>query len=367
MITHENIQDLVKSVINAIGPMKFTQLAQEMQKYLVYPMMFQKGGDGEVKLKAEEAATGTGWEDKVLVNGSGNARNVGIWEPDNVNIIDGLKDIKGGWAHTVTNWGWEDHEIPLNGEGKQKLLDLIKKRREQAMLDLVTILENNFFAEPTADPLMPWGLRYWIVKDKSLSTSAIAGMGFNGGYAVGSDCAGLDHPNWKNFTGAYYSIPAWDNSGVTVPGDMIGKLRRAYRKCEWKSPLEGAEIGKSIESDLTLLVNTETLCKIEELLESRNDNLTRDVAPLFGRTCFKGFPFVVVNKLDEDSDNPIYGLNMNTFRMMTLKGFFNRESAPKDIANMHLASAVFIDNSYNWKCIDRRRNFVLHQVNSYAA
>jgi len=355
---HTEIQDLVKSVVNDLGPMKFTQLAQSMQNYYVYPTLFKRG---KMKFKS-----GTEITDRVLLNTAGAARNVELYENDVVNVADGLAEVKAPFRHTNTAWLLEDHEVEMN-KSPNELLDLIKTRREQALIDLAEVLETNYFGAPTSstDGKTPWGLFYWLVKPTE-TAAADASDGFNGGNPTGfTDVGGLSADAWKNYTSCYHSVPNFSNGGTDTKGDFIRRLRKAYRKTAWVSPLGGQEYGKTFTHNMRIFCNYATLGLIEDLLESSNDNLTSDVSPLFGKTTFKGVPFEPLNILDSDSDNPVYGVNADTIQLYGLRGFFMREAQPKDLPNNHLVSVIHIDNSYNWVCTDRRRNFVMKQVSTF--
>ena len=367
-MTHEDIKDLVQGTINTLPPVKFTQLSQKYRDYHIYPTMFKgSGADMDV-----ETRSGTEIEFDALVKNSQTARNTGLYEPDTTSVVDGLKKGKVPWAYTQASYFFEDREVSMNS-GKRQLLNLIKTRREQCMLNLADILEENFFGAPEGptDVKTPRGLFYWLVKS-SATTSATSNCGFNGGHPSGfNDVGGLsvsDHPAWKNYVAPYYSVKPWDNSGTTVLGDLAPKLRRALKYTNWKSPLGGEEMGKNFGLNYKLFTNVETESQIEEMLEDKNDLMFKsDLTPLYGKTTFKGHPFYSVGILDGDSTNPIYGVNTSTFKMIFLSDFKMRESTVRDAPNQHLVSIVFVDNGYNWVCVNRRLNFVLSKVSTYAA
>lgn len=353
-MNHTEIQDLVMSVVNTLPPMRLTQIAQTLQNYHVYPTLF-RGSNGNIKTRS-----GTEIVERVLLNADGNARNISLYEPDLVSSQDGLAETKTSWAHTTTSYLFEDHEISMCSD-KHELLELIKVRREQCLLGLAELLEKNYFGKPSGpeDTVTPRGLFYWIVKSAA-TTSATENCGFFGGNPEGfSDVAGLNHESWRNYVAPYYSITG---SSASEAGDFIGKLRRAWHYTNWRSPLGGAEMGKAYDHRFRLFCNYETMQQIEEHLEAKNDELVRDVAPLADKVVFRGTPFFPVTYLDKDTTNPVYGVDSSTFTTYFLKGFHNRESTIKDAPNQHSVSVVFIDNSYNFVCSNRRQNFVMHKV-----
>jgi len=68
---------------------------------------------------------------------------------------------------------------------------------------------------------------------------------------------------------------------------------------------------------------------------------------------------VWVPKLDSDSQNPVYGVDHSTFYPVCLTGDYLRESEAKPAPSQHNVFQVFVDLTYNYLCIDRRRNWVL--------
>ncbi|MBR3651479.1 MAG: phage major capsid protein [Victivallales bacterium] len=365
---HTDIQDLVMSVIDQLPPADLVQIAQELRDYHVFPTLFKGSGD---KLKVVTAG-GTECVFDALVKKSQNARNVGLYEPDTVSAIDGLAKGQVPWRHTQVSYLFEDHEIAMNADPHQ-LVNLIKLRREQAMLGLADLLEANFFGKPenADDAKTPWGLFYWLVKSTAVN-SATSNCGFNGGAPSGfSNVAGLSpstYPQWKNYVAPYYSVGKFSDGGTLTDGDFIPHLRRCFEYTNWKSPLGGEEMGKTFGQRFKLFTNFELQEQVEKYLEDKNELLFKaDLAPLYGKTTFRGVPFFSVPFLDNDSSNPVYGVNTDTFEFRFLKGFKMRESEVKDAPNQHNVSIVFCDNSYNLICYDRRRNFVMNKVANYAA
>ena len=79
-----------------------------------------------------------------------------------------------------------------------------------------------------------------------------------------------------------------------------------------------------------------------------------------GQAVFKKIQFNWVPKLDDDTENPVYGIDITSFFPVVLAGDYLRESSPAKAAKQHNVFEVFVDLSYNFLCIDRRRNFVIH-------
>ena len=63
--------------------------------------------------------------------------------------------------------------------------------------------------------------------------------------------------------------------------------------------------------------------------------------------------------LDEDTTNPVYGINWGEFKTAILGNWWMKETVLDRVPGQHNVSAVYIDSSFNWICRNRRRNFVI--------
>ena len=114
-----------------------------------------------------------------------------------------------------------------------------------------------------------------------------------------------------------------------------------------------------ITDDGGLYVNETTISGIEDLGEAQNENLGRDIATMDNAMVFRNHPILWVPKLDADTTNPVYGLDHSTFYPVCLKGDYLRESDAEKSPNNHNTYVVYVDLTYNFICVDRRRNWVI--------
>jgi hypothetical protein len=140
---------------------------------------------------------------------------------------------------------------------------------------------------------------------------------------------------------------------------LIKKWRTAHRKCGFKSPITVEDYRGTRGQKYRFYVNESTISDIEDVGEAQNENLGRDIASMDGSIVFKGHPIRWVPKLDADTQNPIYGIDHSTFYPACLEGDYLRESEAERAPDQHNVYQVFVDLSYNFVCIDRRRNMVL--------
>ena len=340
-LTPNDISDLVAGTLYELGRLKFQQIAQNLQSYEIFSHWFKKermSFDGGIGIQ------------RTLMNrfDSNAAKHVGMSDPDDVNITDLIDQLQVPWRHVQTTWGFFYSETLIN-RGKAMVFNVIKPRRDSAMLALVEELENKAWTAPAStDKKNPYGIPYWIVKN--------ATTGFNGGAPSGWSTVGgvslTDSPNFKNYTAQYTSV---------TKSDLVKKMRTALRKTKFTSPLPGNSDYTTGSEKFRIYVNETTFASMEDIGESQNENLGKDIAPTqygTGSLMFRGFPIVWVPKLDGDTTNPVYGINHDTFHVVCLEGDYLRESENK-APHQHNAHQQFVDLTYNYLCLDRRRNFVL--------
>ena len=341
-LSDTGIADLATTTLGELGPPRFSQIAQDLQNYECMGKILKKDKvqfDGGKQI-----------ERRIMHTTSGAARMVGLHETDNVNIADTLATLTVPWRHTTTFMAWERREI-LENKGKAKIVSLMESKRADMMISLADLMEDEFWSKPddSNDKLELFGVPYWIVKNSS--------TGFNGGDPSGftSGAGGLDtatYPNWKNYTAQYAAV---------TKADLIKKMRTAYRKIQFKSPVNINDLSLGNGANYRIYVNESLMADLEDLGEAQNENLGRDIASIDGGTItFRKNPIIWVPKLDEDTENPIYMIDWNKFRPFVLDGDYLRETDPEKAANQHNTWVVYVDLTWNVLCIDRRRQAVLY-------
>jgi hypothetical protein len=338
---HANdIADLVATTLRDLGPAKFQQIAQNLQDYEVFPKWFKRDRiafDG-----------GIGIQKTLMYKLSNQAGHVGLLDVDQPNIADVLTQLQVDWVHAQTKWSLIYQTDILMNSGKALVLNVIKPKRADALLSLVEELETRAWgdAPSSADTNYPYGIQYWVVEN--------ATTGFNGGAPSGHTTVGgvnlTTAPNFKNYTAQYTSV---------TKSDLIAKLRTAHRKIGFKSPITIEDYRGSKGENRRLYTNESVVQDIESLGEGQNENLGRDIAAMDGTMTFRKHPIVWVAQLDSRTDNPVYMIDHTTFYPVVLKGDYLRESEAMRSPNQHNVWNVFVDLTYNFINIDRRRNAVL--------
>lgn len=339
-LTADQIGDLLKGTLEELGKGKRTFASQQHQNYEVYPKIMKKD---KVIVKG-----GTGLQRNLQLDRVSAARNVGLFDSDNINVQDTMYQINVPWRHTTTNYAFDRRELAMNEHDPHEIYNLVKTRRDAAMLSKIELMESDFFGKPTdsSDKTTPWGLYYWIVKN--------ATQGFNGGNPAGfSDVAGLDHANYKNYTDTYSAV---------TKADLIKNWRRAFRKTGFKSPISVSDYRTGNGQRFRNYVNLDLITALEDLGESQNENLGRDLASMDGNMNFRGTPIVWIPSLDDQTDDPLYMIDFNAFGAVVLRGEYMREEPKQVTAGQHTVYEVHVDTTYNYLCVDRRSQAVIYKA-----
>lgn len=343
-LTDQDIIDLGLSTQEKLGRMKFTEIATELPNYEILSKVMKKERvieDGGESIRRN-----------LMVDTSGNAKMVGLYEPDAVNVADVLAKINVPWKHGYTAYAWERRELLMNG-GPAKIVDLIKVRRTDAMISWAELVETQAWEAPSDadDNLHVFGIPYWIVKN--------ATDGFTGAEPACASTTGVGgaltstYPRWKNYAYTYDAV---------TKASLITKMRRMARQTNFKSPVDVPDYRRGLGQRYRHYMNQNTIESMEALGEAQNENLGRDLAPMDGSITFKRQPLVYVPALDADTANPIYSINWAVFHCVFLKGDVMRESKPQVSKDSHNTFVVFVDTTYNFLCSNRRLCAVGYKV-----
>lgn len=334
--------DLVKGTLNNMDPPNFQQVAQNQTDYEVFPLWFKKD-----KMMIDD---GIGIQRNIMARLPDVARHVGWTDQDNPNVASLLEQITVPWRQVTTNWSFKRQEVLMN-RGKSLVTKVIEPKRAGAIIDMIEVIEAAGFSSPSSssDKTLPYGLSYWIVKN--------ATTGYNGGLPTGhTTVAGLDladAPKFKNYTDTYTAV-SQDN--------LLKKMRTAFRRTKFKSPVDVKDYRSGRGMRYRIYMNEATISGVEQVALAQNDNLgLKDVSQVdHVSLAFKGVPIRFAEYLDNDTSNPVYMVDHNTFYPVVLSGDYMYEHPPIQSPTQHNWRTVYIDMSYNHICLDRRRNAVLY-------
>lgn len=338
----DDYTDLVTTTLRHLEKTTWADIVVDNQQHIAMPQILKK--------KKVEFGSGYGHQFNVRVLSNNAARNVKLNEVDNPTTADTQTTGNIPWRHTETHWALEERIISMN-RSPARLVNLLQSSRVDAMTDLAELMESNFWGAPasSSDTLKPYGVPYWIVYN--------ATTGFNGGHPSGfSDVGSISsttYSRWKNWSANYSQVSK---------ADLVRKWREAATKTEFRPPVDGPF--SNMDSSYGFYTDYTVLGTLEELLEGQNDNLGNDVASRDGQTVFRRTPVVWVPYFDNnsgtvDTTNPIYGINWSVFKPCFLSGEYMKESKVSPHPLHHRTITSYTDCTYNFFCVDRRRNFVL--------
>jgi len=356
----QDITDLLNSTMPAyMDKGSFIDISSEIRKFIVMPyLLTRKGG-------VKEMSNGLGVEQTLMTDFGGRSRWVGEFEEDVHTLMDHLKKMKVYFKLLNDSMIYTKTEIVEN-RGEARINNVLLPRTRALWLRVAHTMEENFFETPDASAeLTPWGLKYWIVKN--------ATAGFNGGYPTGftriAEVNLTEAPTFKNYTDTYVAA---------TKADLITKMKRAYRKTSWMSPHPMPDFKGDTSDNCIILVNEDTAEEMETIGEGQNENLGRDLAPYSvnngfkgtgmrqnddGELTFKRKQIIVTEMLNDDTTDPVYGLDMDTFHALTFSG---ENMVLGDFVNMaagkqHRVWAANLDHKHQTICVNRRNNFVINK------
>ena len=340
-----DIADLITTTQRDLGRLRWTDLSYDLQEYVALPSILQRE---KVSYQSGQALQ---WN--VMTGTSGATRDTGLYEVDSVNVSDVMTTATVPWRHMTTNYAIERREIAMNRSPAQ-IVDLVRIRRHDAMVDLAKHIEQRFWSAPTSssDNLKMFGIPYWITWTDNSSTNPNGG--FDGGNPTGfSNGAGeIDSTSvdsWQNWCAKYTSVTSVD---------LVRKWRKAATFTNFRPPVAGAEYGGG-RNNYGFYTNYDVIGPLEEVLESQNDNLGNDIASKDGKLLFRQTPVTWVPELEGRTNDMIYGINWSVLKPGFLSGEYLREEGPNAASNQHTVFTTHVDLTMNLLCYNRRASFVL--------
>jgi len=363
-ISNSDLIDLQRTTTENLPDLDF-EVALDYQNYLIVNQWF--------KNEKVQSESGTSIKRNIILDDSGNAQHVRLYQKTAVGVADVQRQITAPWVQVQTHYAIERREALRNRE-KSKYVDLLTSRRVDGMVSLANLLERTGWSAPVSasDDLNPRGLAYWLSK---LVPSA--GVGYNaaidvagtfagrrirytGGTDALTDKGGIDptaESKWRNYADTYSAIST---------SDAIRKLRKAFHATSFQSPMLAKDLETGPKSRYKIYANLSTITQLEELVQAQNvgsEKLGPDLAAFHGVTAFRRVPLLYAPVLDTDVDEPIYGVNHAKFYPIVQEGDWLRESEPMIDYELNNVLVTFVDGSYQYFCTNvRDSGFVIHKA-----
>lgn len=294
---------------------------------------------------------------KVQTRNSGLARNTGIGDPDVTGIEDVTIEGVTPWTKQTVNWSYFDDELAFQSD-PETIIEIIKIREHDARSSIVELNETNMWTAPTSPTdKRPMGIPFWM--QKSTVTTANNGS-FNGldpaGFTAGAaGISSTDQARWRNWTFRYAQVTS---------EDLCKKIKLAMFNTHFRAPVAYPELklgAMSKEIYTTYRVSEQ----LERLAETRNQNHGNDLARFMGTGMSD--TGVVINKVpifpvfyleNNDSTDPLYGVNWEKLSPFVARGWNMKKFGPIRNASQHAGHTVHYDTWMNYACEDRRSLWV---------
>jgi len=357
-VTASQVGDITNFYLENFMQDKWADAVRPYQQYITATELFTK------RRERDDASERVSFNLKV--NEADNTVADSFFKEDTINRVDlGIKgEVK--WHFQKTHFSVDNREPAMLSGSKTRILRYLDMMKSDMYDGFFKKNENWLWSLPAApndgtagDPL-PLGIPYWIVQ------SATAAFGFNGqhptNYSDVGNVSSITYDQWRNGTFTYASMSN---------ADFCKKLSEALDKCDFDAPYPMA--GEEVPSRNYGLYSTyKPFQDYQDLLYASNDDIGEDMGRYrggrpqvgIGKQTFRGVPWCWVPALDKstspayDSNNPVYGINWDTFSLRTYGDIFMRRAKAINLHNAHNTVVEWMDTGYQLCCRNRRSNFV---------
>lgn len=320
-----------------------------------------------------EVDGGTNIQRKVMLDHSGNARYVRLFDTTEPTVSDVMKTITVPWTQIKTHYSWEKLEILRNKNSAKGFIRLLETRRIDGLWALAQLIEERAWKTPTSstDDLYPNGVPYYI----NHLNAGITAAGFSGqtiryqDASTGTECAGLDaatEAKWRNYAATY----------TTIDNAMLKTFRKAFLLTKFKAPLFINDPAQKRNAAKRIYCDADTGVALQELADAKDDKHTgKEVLGNIrmddgGLVYINRLPVVYITELDGYTDPatstataPIYCIDFTKFIPYVQDGYWMEESEPMTDRRQNTTLTVFVDGSHNNLCTNRRTcGFVVHKA-----
>lgn len=364
-ISNSDLIDLQRTTLANLPSLKF-EVALSQQDFPAVNKWFQSD-------KVQEES-GTSIERNIMLDNSGNARHVRLYQKSSLNVADVQKKITAPWVQIEGQYSIERRES-LRNRKPAMYIKLLESRRLDAMLAMADLLEQRAWKSPenTTDDINPRGLTYWLSKklpvagaSYSAAIDDINGVGkggfvgrrviYNDASVATTDKGGLDPTanfKWRN----------WADTKSGIDADFIKRLSKAFYATKFTAPMTAKDLDKGPASNYRIYMGLDNKVEYDDLARKANDDLGADLDKFHGITAFNRIPIIWSPQLDSDTDSPVYGVNFSKFYPIIQSGDWMREGEPMADVELHNVFTTFVDGSYQYFCTNvREGGFVISNV-----
>lgn len=364
-VSNSDLIDLQRTTLENLPDLDF-EVALQYQSYLVCDKWF-----GSDKIQIE---SGTSIKRNIILDDSGNAIHVRLYQKVPVNQTDVNKQLTAPWVQARTHYTIERREA-LRNRAPSRYVDLLKTKRVDGMVSLANLIELDGWKAPqnSTDDLNPRGLPYWLNKvipsagsgysaSIDVTTGGFVGRRvlWNDGTQTTTDVGGIDptaESKWRNYAAVYSAVST---------SDLIRAMRKAFYATSFKAPMMVKDLNSGPLGKYRIYCPLTTLIQLEELAQAQNvgsDLLGPDLAKFHGITAFRRVPLEYAPLLDSDTSEPVYMVNHNNIYPFVQDGDWLRENEPMSDVESNNVFVTIVDNSYQFFNKNRRTSgAVIHKA-----
>lgn len=241
-----------------------------------------------------------------------------------------------------------------NGKYSQKLLDEVNLQRLKVAKDYAGTFESDMFTlGPTStDNRFLYSLYYWFPK-------ALAGVttdGYNGTTAEFADGTTTTTIGGINSTDANTN-GLWASPTVLYEGfnnQFALKASKMFHKLNFEAPDNAEDLAATRKSNYKIVAGENVILEMEQIARAHGDNFGNDIGMLKGQLMIRGVPVRKANKLDGDSDLPIFWYNLAHFSLLSQQGWWFAEDEPMRDGDRRLAIITDVHTRAQAWCDNRR-------------
>lgn len=345
-LTIADIGDLAQVTRPRESMSKMNDIASRLTKYHFVDYMIK-----EDKIAYDG---GTSIKGNLITDQNFSAAMVGLHQVIEPNIVDVMTKFNVPWRHANSYWGYERREMLVNAQNKtlSKIADILDTRRIPARISEAELLETQWWTNTpsSSNETDVWGLKYWFPKVTG------AGRGFNvaepSGFSSVGGLATATYPRWKGY-GASYVNP--------TEKDLLYEMNLAADETDFTPPVDIEEHKRSVGKNHRLYLNLITKTQLEQEMRSRNDRHS-SLSEFANATSFRNSPLRYVPKLNTDTQNPVYMLNMDYIFIACLSGDEMYEHPPMNDVQQPNTYIVHRDSTFNVVFTSRRVHAVINKI-----
>lgn len=309
---------------------------------------------------------GTSIVRNVMLDNSGQARFVRLFEVEDTTVADVQNQITVPWTQFRNKMAWDVEELKRQKGSEHGFISLFQSRQTDCYWSIADLIEAAGWNGrlDAADTLNPLG----IPEALCMMNAGEITPGFKGqtiryqGGTTGTTFQGLDAATtakWRNYAFTY----------TTIDNAFLESLSRACLMTQFKPVRFVPKPGNDNVGQRRLYAGIDTVTKLYRLANAQDDNnVPNDLAGRLrldanGGVMFNSMPIVYVPALDNKTYSPVYAVDWTKLQMVVPGSEWMSEDDPMRAPSQPSVMVIYVNGQYQQLCLNRRTcGFVGHTV-----